>query len=100
LGETSTGFFLKPSTPYTSEALKKKNVRKYLEGAAGDQAVFVVQLSILNRMSLLAGFVGLGRPTALTVLASSLRLKYSWPRSAISFPPFRPILSNPNPSVR
>jgi hypothetical protein len=41
--------------------LKKENVRKYLEGAAGDQAVFVVQLSILNRMSLLAGFAELGR---------------------------------------
>jgi len=54
LGETSTGFFLKPSTPYTSEAFKKENVRKYLEGAAGDKAVSVVQLSILNRMKLIS----------------------------------------------
>ena len=60
MGETSTGFFLKPSTPYTSEAFKKENVRKYLEGAAGDKAVSVVQLSILNRMSSLAGLAELG----------------------------------------
>ena len=55
-------------------ALKKENVRKYLEGAAGDQAVFVVQLSILNRMSLLAGFAELGRPGGLTVPALSPQL--------------------------
>ena len=60
--KTSTGFFLETPIPYTSEALKKENVRKYLEGAAVDQAVFAIQLSILNRMSFLAGFAELGRP--------------------------------------
>ncbi len=58
--ESSTGFFLEPSIPYTSEALKKENVNKSLEGAAADQAVFAIQLCILNRMSLLAGFRELG----------------------------------------
>jgi len=45
-----------------------------LEGAAVDQAVFTIQLPIPNRISLLAGFLGLGRPTALTVPALSLQL--------------------------
>jgi hypothetical protein len=40
--------------------LKKENVKEYVEGAAGDQAVFAIQLSILHRMSLLAGFAELG----------------------------------------
>ncbi len=45
----------------TSEALKKENVKENLwEGAAVDQAVFAIQLSILNRMSFLAGFAELG----------------------------------------
>ena len=60
--KTSTGFFLETPIPYTSEALKKENVRKYLEGAAVDQVVFAIQLSILNRMSFVAGFAELGRP--------------------------------------
>jgi hypothetical protein len=58
--KTSTGFFLETRIPYTSEALKKENVRKYLEGAAVDQAVFAVQLSILNRMRFLTGFAEFG----------------------------------------
>jgi hypothetical protein len=45
-----------------------------LEGAAVDPAVFAIQLSILNRMSFLAGFAELGRPTELTVPALSLQL--------------------------
>jgi hypothetical protein len=57
-------FFLEPSIPYTSEALKKENVKEYLEGAAAGQAVFAIQLSILNRMSFLAGYAELGRPAA------------------------------------
>jgi hypothetical protein len=67
-------FFLEPSIPYTSEALKKENVKENLGGAAVDQAVFAIQLSILNRMSLLAGFFELGRPTALALLVLSLQL--------------------------
>ena len=73
--KTSTGFFLETPIPYTSEALKKENVRKYLEGAAVDQAVFAIQLSILNRMSFLGGFAELGRPAILTVPAPSLQLE-------------------------
>jgi hypothetical protein len=41
--------------PRASEALRKENVNKCLESAAVDQAVFAIQLSILNRMSFLAG---------------------------------------------
>ena len=75
MGEASAGFFLKPSTTYTSEALKKENVKnKSLEGAAVEEAVFAIQLSILNRMSSLAGFAELGRLAALTVPAFSLQL--------------------------
>jgi hypothetical protein len=54
--------------------LKKENVREYLEGAAADQVVFAIQLSILNRMSFLEGFAELGRLAVLTVLAPSLQL--------------------------
>jgi hypothetical protein len=47
----------------TSEALKKENVKeKSWEGAAVDPAVFAIKLSILNRMSFLAGFAELERP--------------------------------------
>jgi hypothetical protein len=53
---------------------KGKRKKQSLEGAAVDQAVFAIRLSILNRMSLLAGFLGLGRPVALTILALSLQL--------------------------
>jgi hypothetical protein len=45
-----------------------------LEGAAVDQAVFAIQLSILNIMSFLAGFAELGSPAALMVPALSLQL--------------------------
>jgi hypothetical protein len=41
---------------------KGKRQRESLEGAAVDPAVFAIQLSILNRMSFLAGFAELGRP--------------------------------------
>jgi hypothetical protein len=41
---------------------KGKRQRESWEGAAVDQAVFAIQLSILNRMSFLAGFAELGRP--------------------------------------
>jgi len=53
---------------------KGKRKRRSLDGADVDQAVFTIQLPILNRMSLLAGFLGLGRPTALMVLTLSLEL--------------------------
>ena len=53
---------------------KGKRQRESWEGAAVDQAVFAIQLSILNRMSLLAGFFELGRPTALALLVLSLQL--------------------------
>jgi hypothetical protein len=53
---------------------KGKRQRESWEGAAVDQAVFAIQLSILNRMSLLAGFLGLGRPATLTLLALSLQV--------------------------
>jgi hypothetical protein len=69
---------------YTSEALQKENVNKRLEGAAVGKAVFAIQLSILNRMSFLAGFDELGRPafssqsgkrgTVQVVLAGTLRI--------------------------
>jgi hypothetical protein len=56
-------FFLEPSIPYTSEALKKENVKENLGKARlSISAVFAIQLSILNRMSFLAGFAELGRP--------------------------------------
>jgi hypothetical protein len=45
-----------------------------LEGAAADQAVFTIQLSIPNRITFLAGFLGLGGPAALALLPSSLQL--------------------------
>jgi hypothetical protein len=54
--------------------LEKGKCKKDLEGAAVDQPVFAIQLSILNRMSFLAGFAELGRPAALTVPALSLQL--------------------------
>jgi hypothetical protein len=66
-------FFLEPLIPYTSEALKKENVKENL-GRRGDQACFAIQLSILNRMRFLAGFVELGRSAVLTVAARSLQL--------------------------
>jgi hypothetical protein len=53
---------------------KEKRQREAWEGAAVDPAVFAIQLSILNRISFLAGFAELGRPTALTVLAPNLQL--------------------------
>jgi hypothetical protein len=49
--KSSTGFFLEPSIPYTSEASKTENVKKSLKGASVDQAVFTIQSSILNKMS-------------------------------------------------
>jgi hypothetical protein len=54
--------------------LKKGNVKTNPCKAAVDQAVFAIQLSILNRMSFLAGFAQLGRSAALTVPALSLQL--------------------------
>src|SRR5207302_11057322 len=51
-----------------------KRQRESWEGAAVDQAVFAIQLSILNRMSSLAGFAELGRLAALTVRAFRLQL--------------------------
>jgi hypothetical protein len=53
---------------------KEKRQRESWEGAAVDPAVFAIQLSILNRMSFLAGLGELGRPAALTVPALSLQL--------------------------
>ena len=77
MGETSPtnfsgSFFLEPSMPYASEALRKGNVNKCLESAAVDQAVFAIQLSILNRMSFLPAFSSAWGPTPLMVLALSL----------------------------
>jgi hypothetical protein len=53
---------------------KGKRQRECWEGAAVDPAVFAIQLSILNRMSFLAGYAELGRPAVLTVPALSLQL--------------------------
>ena len=53
---------------------KGKRQRECWEGAAVDPAVFAIQLSILNRMSFLAGFAELGGPAALTVPVLSLQL--------------------------
>jgi hypothetical protein len=59
--------------PYTSEALKKENVKENLGKARlANQAVFAVQLSILNRMSFLAGgFAELRRQPLLRFLRSA-----------------------------
>jgi hypothetical protein len=59
---------------YTSEALKKGKAKQLSERAAGVQPVFAIQLSILTRMSFLAGFAELRRPAALTGPALSLQL--------------------------
>jgi hypothetical protein len=53
---------------------KGKRQNESLQGTTVDQAVFAIQLSILNRMSLLAGFIELGRPIALALLVLSLQL--------------------------
>jgi hypothetical protein len=54
--------------------MKKGKAKQCLEGTTVDQTVFAIQLSILNRMSFLAGFAEPGRPAALTVPALSLQL--------------------------
>jgi hypothetical protein len=66
---------LEPSIPLYLRGLEKgKRQREFWKGAAVDQAAFAIQLSILNRMSFLAGFAELGWPAALTVPALSLQL--------------------------
>jgi len=68
-------FFWRLRFPLYFRGLEKgKRQRESWEGAGVDPAVFAIQLSILNRMSFLAGFAELERPAALTVRAPSLQL--------------------------
>jgi len=80
--KNSTGFFLEPSIPYTSEASKKENVKQIFGRRGCRSGSFTTQLSILTRESLLAG--SLGRATALTLPTPRMCLKYSWLRSVLT----------------
>jgi len=71
--KTQLAFFLEPSIPYTSEALKKENVNKIFGRRIAGQAVFTIQLPNLNRMSVLED-PWPGKPTTPSVLVPSLQL--------------------------
>jgi len=62
--KSSNGFFSGAfDSLYFRGPEKGKRQRESWEGAAVDQAVFAIRLSILNRMSFLAGFDELGSGT-------------------------------------